>query len=160
MFQRVDGLVGVQTRKARLTLSLSLSINCRKSQEVILVTESPNSPYVQKCPLWSNLNPKEKEDTHGDDSCTNIWDEDGSERLRPGPKSSQVNSECHETTKYMASPCITESLSQTAEHSQPCQRGQKHANEQPAGDHLVRLWPTYLFWVFFFNIYICGQLQN
>lgn len=60
VFQRVDGLVGVQARKARLTLSLGLSVNCRKSQEVVLVTESPNSPHIKKRPLWSYL----EKDTH------------------------------------------------------------------------------------------------
>lgn len=62
MFQRVDGLVSVQTRKARLTLSLSLRINRRKSQEVVLVTESPDGPYVEKRPLWGYL----RKQTHGD----------------------------------------------------------------------------------------------
>lgn len=72
VFERVDGLVSVQTRKAGLTLSLSLSINCRKSQEVVLVTESPNSPYIKKSPLCSYLYSKEKEDTHGDDKKKKI----------------------------------------------------------------------------------------
>lgn len=48
MLERVDGLVGVEAREACLALGLGLRVNGRKSQEVILVTEPPDSPYIQK----------------------------------------------------------------------------------------------------------------
>lgn len=67
VFQRVDGLVGVEPREARLALSLGLGVNGRQGQEVVLVTEAPDGPDVEKRPLWSYLDSQEKEGTHGDD---------------------------------------------------------------------------------------------
>lgn len=61
MLEGVDGLVSVETRKARLTLGLSLGINRRERQQVILVAETPNGPYIKKRPLWSDLHSEERE---------------------------------------------------------------------------------------------------
>lgn len=61
VLERVDGLVGVETRKARLTLGLGLGINRRERQEVVLVAETPNSPDIKKGPLWGYLHSEERE---------------------------------------------------------------------------------------------------
>lgn len=55
VLKRVDGFVSVETREAWLTLGLGLSVNGGESQEVVFITEPPNSPYIQKCSLWSDL---------------------------------------------------------------------------------------------------------
>lgn len=46
VLKRVDGFVSVETREAWLTLSLRLSVNRGESQEVVFITEPPDSPYV------------------------------------------------------------------------------------------------------------------
>lgn len=61
MLERVDGLVSVETRKARLALGLGLGINRRERQEVVLVAETPNSPDIKKGPLWGYLHSEERE---------------------------------------------------------------------------------------------------
>lgn len=55
VLEGVDSFVSVKAWEAWLALSLSLCVNGRKSQEVILVTEPSNGSYVQKRSLWSHL---------------------------------------------------------------------------------------------------------
>jgi len=55
VLEGVDGFVSVQAREAGLALCLSFCINSWKSQEVVLITEATDSPYIQKRSIRSHL---------------------------------------------------------------------------------------------------------
>lgn len=55
VLEGVDGLVGVEARKARLTLGLGLGVNRRQGQQVVLVTEAADGPHVKEGSLRSDL---------------------------------------------------------------------------------------------------------
>lgn len=63
VLQGVDGFVCVEAREASLALRLSFRVNRRQRQQVVLVTEAPDCPHVQKRPVRRHL--RTEEETEG-----------------------------------------------------------------------------------------------